>query len=87
MVHICKNPFFHKGQGMLFDCGSCRACRLKRRGEWALRMQHESFTVSHKTLFVTLTYNAENLPKDLWTIYLSLPKILQAPEAQIGQKR
>jgi len=64
MVHICKNPFFHKGQGLLFDCGSCRACRLKRRGEWALRMEHESSTVQHKTLFVTLTYNAEHLPQD-----------------------
>lgn len=64
MTNLCRNPFFHQGQGMLFDCGSCRACRLKRRGEWALRMQHESSTVGHKTLFVTLTYNAEHLPKD-----------------------
>lgn len=63
-MNLCRNPYFNEKLGISHDCGSCRSCRLKRRGEWAMRLAHEASTHNNQTLFVTLTYNAANLPKN-----------------------
>jgi len=45
-------------QGLEVPCGQCRACKKKKRQEWAMRMQHE--LNSHEdSCFVTLTYEGE----------------------------
>lgn len=45
------------------QCGMCQACRLKRRGDWELRITHES-NCWEANSFLTLTYDDENLPAD-----------------------
>ena len=47
--------------GFLVPCGQCIGCRLERSRQWALRCMHES-TLHENNLFLTLTYNDENLP-------------------------
>lgn len=57
---LCKNPF---SQGMhLFPCGQCMPCRFNRRRTWTHRILLESMQHSDNA-FVTLTYNAERLPR------------------------
>lgn len=48
----------------LVPCGKCMACRISRTREWAIRMQHEA-SCHEKNIFLTLTYNDENLPTDM----------------------
>lgn len=45
-------------------CGQCIGCKLERSRQWALRCQHEA-SLYEKNCFLTLTYDRENLPKDL----------------------
>lgn len=42
-------------------CGRCIGCRLERARQWAIRCMHESMLYDDN-VFVTLTYNDENLP-------------------------
>lgn len=44
-------------------CGRCMACRIQRTREWATRIMHELNTNDGKAVFVTFTYNKENLPE------------------------
>jgi len=45
-------------------CGKCIACRLEHSRRWAIRCIHEA-SMFEKNCFITLTYNNENLPKNL----------------------
>jgi hypothetical protein len=52
-------------QPMEVSCGQCTSCRLQRSKEWAIRLVKEARDwPSNECLFLTLTYNDENLPKD-----------------------
>lgn len=42
-------------------CGQCVGCRLERSRQWAVRCVHEASLHQHN-VFVTLTYNDENVP-------------------------
>lgn len=42
-------------------CGSCLACKIQKSSEWAMRLTHE-YSQRKKGVFLTLTYNDENLP-------------------------
>lgn len=42
-------------------CSQCIGCRLERSRQWALRCVHEA-SLHDSNLFLTLTYNDENLP-------------------------
>lgn len=42
-------------------CGQCDGCRLERARQWAVRCVHESM-MYEENIFLTLTYNDENLP-------------------------
>lgn len=44
-------------------CGQCMACRIRRRQEWAMRIQSEALYHA-SSLFVTLTYTPENYPSN-----------------------
>lgn len=43
-------------------CGECVGCRLDYSREWASRVVMESMSYPDNSLFVTLTYNDDNLP-------------------------
>lgn len=45
-------------------CGQCIGCRLERSRQWAVRCVHEA-SLYESNCFLTLTYNDENLPKNL----------------------
>lgn len=61
--NLCKHPSYIADRGMWVDCGHCRACRLKKRGEWVTRITHELHTTGFQALFITLTYDNKHLPK------------------------
>lgn len=44
-------------------CGKCTNCRLQRSYEWSLRIMHEK-KVTGDAVFITLTYNDDNVPSD-----------------------
>lgn len=64
----CINPFPIKSEDghilFLAPCGKCNVCRVQRSNQWALRCMHELKQYGNKAVFVTLTYNEENLPKN-----------------------
>nr|WAE43395.1 MAG: replication initiator protein [Microviridae sp.] len=45
-------------------CGRCTACRINRTREWATRITHELSYWEYSS-FVTLTYNNENINKEM----------------------
>nr|WAE43477.1 MAG: replication initiator protein [Microviridae sp.] len=44
-------------------CGQCIGCRLEKSRQWAIRCVMEA-SLHQKNCFLTLTYNAENMPLD-----------------------
>lgn len=73
----CIHPFWVSKEHLSVPCGKCIACRIARAREWSTRLIHE--LGSHKkAVFVTLTYNDENLPAD---------NSLSIREAQLFMKR
>lgn len=68
----CTNPFrIIKNldrsiypDGLEVPCGKCLACRIKKRTEWAMRMQHELDSYERSS-FVTLTYQDKNVPENM----------------------
>lgn len=44
-------------------CGRCRGCRLEYSRQWAIRCVHEA-SLYDENIFITLTYDNENLPSD-----------------------
>ena len=61
MIKIsCRNPIYVKE--MIVPCGKCFACRSKYRLGWQLRLQHELLSYNYNAMFLTLTYNDDNLP-------------------------
>jgi hypothetical protein len=51
----------HSAKGIIqVPCGKCMACRVLRTAEWTVRLTDEC--KNKKGMFLTLTYNEENLP-------------------------
>jgi len=48
---------------MELPCGQCIGCRLESSRQWAMRCVHEA-SMHENNCFITLTYDAENLPPD-----------------------
>jgi len=58
---------FYAHQGLVdmpvtIPCGRCVGCRLERSRQWAMRCMHEA-SLHEENIFITLTYNPENLPE------------------------
>src|SRR5882672_6540477 len=51
----------HSGVAITLPCGRCVGCKLERSRQWAMRCVHES-KLHKDNVFVTLTYDNENLP-------------------------
>ena len=78
---VCKNKAL--GSYMLVSCGKCQECKNVYKREWTVRAMHEymAFKLDNpktKGCFLTLTYNPENLPKDLSLHPIDLDHFLNA---------
>lgn len=58
------NHFSNEYAGFKLPCGKCIECRLEYARQWAVRCVHEA-QIHPENVFLTLTYNEENLPKKL----------------------
>jgi hypothetical protein len=60
---MCTNTFTKRDKGKTYDlpCGKCVECINKRRNGWAFRLEQEA-NISETALFVTLTYDEDNIP-------------------------
>lgn len=58
---LCKYPF--NKDDLVFPCGQCMPCRIRKRSEWTHRLLLES-TQHEESAFLTLTYNDDELPED-----------------------
>ncbi len=68
-VERAKNPdltyedLIYRKDVMLIPCGQCIGCRIRKREDWACRIEMEAKTSKpHSVWFVTLTYNDESIP-------------------------
>jgi hypothetical protein len=50
-------------QPLKVPCGGCIGCRMDYARDWAVRCMHEKL-MNEDSMFVTLTYSDENLPKN-----------------------
>ena len=66
---LCTHPI-NDSHGRKLPCGRCISCRVNRTQEWGIRLRHE-LGYYPGSLFLTLTYNQDNLPDSL------VPKDLQ----------
>lgn len=67
------------------DCGQCTGCRIQRRMDLALRLEHES--QFHKNAwFVTLTYAPESEPQYLSLVADHTSKFIRALRQKTKQK-
>lgn len=51
------------GEPIRLPCGQCIGCRIDRSRQWAIRCVNEA-SLYDDNVFITLTYNDENLPYD-----------------------
>jgi hypothetical protein len=62
----CFNGKYLRSQNRVVPCGKCRACKRKKKAEWASRIMQENIahtaTGGHSE-FLTLTYRDDELPK------------------------
>ena len=94
----CKpsDPEFPYKSFVYRPCGKCYACRANLRRDWFLRLRSHAYN-SVSSLFVTLTYDEEHLPRsdcgwpttvkrDLQLFFKRLRKNLQSYEKEKGEK-
>lgn len=56
----CLEPIV-LNSGLVVPCGKCELCRSAARSDWSVRLQLHSAQYQNMPLFVTLTYNEDNL--------------------------
>lgn len=69
------NPRFAVS-ALTVPCGQCVGCRLERSRQWAVRCCHEA-SMFERNIFITLTYNKENLPEDNSLHYEDFQKFMK----------
>ena len=57
----CSHPNIFKGH--IVPCGKCVNCRKKKVNDWAVRLELERRNNYNASLFLTLTYSDEHLPR------------------------
>lgn len=99
---LCANPYVKAPNGIderafntsdqaraavtPFPCGRCLPCRINKSREWKHRIMLESYPNS-ENLFVTLTYDEENIPPDSSVQKSDIQKYLKRLRKEIGQFR
>ncbi|GHT82094.1 hypothetical protein FACS189467_7050 [Bacteroidia bacterium] len=72
---LCVKPMFLTSKNMLVPCNKCIACQINRQSDWSIRLIHESADHDSK-IFVTLTYNDENVkPLDKRDVQLFIKRL------------
>lgn len=68
-IERAKNPdltyedLIYRKDVMLIPCGQCIGCRIRKREDWACRIEMEAKTSKpHSVWFVTLTYDDKHIP-------------------------
>lgn len=69
-----------------FPCGHCYACRFNKMQEKAMRINHE-LQYHEDSVFITLTYSPENLPKDKGLVKSDAQKFLKRLRKRLGVDR
>lgn len=69
--------------GLQVPCGKCTACRIHKRKEWQVRLLHE-LHYWEKSMFLTLTYSNDNLPKNGSLIKTDLQKFIKRVRKSIN---
>lgn len=76
------------GIAMQIRCGQCIGCRLYRSREWAIRMMHEAqMHQDAGSMFLTLTYNDEELPADGSLERDAVPRFFKRLRKRLGSLR
>ncbi|HEY9758910.1 MAG TPA: hypothetical protein V6C97_27320 [Oculatellaceae cyanobacterium] len=60
MATECKKPYI-TAAGLAFGCGHCAPCEIKKREVWVTKLMLEG-TQHQEAVFVTLTYDENNVP-------------------------
>ncbi|AXL15032.1 replication initiator protein [Microviridae sp.] len=67
-------------------CGQCMGCRLERSRVWAIRCVHEA-SLYDNNIFVTFTYDDENLPYGETLIRSEMPKFIKRLRKKVPNAR
>lgn len=87
-----KRPLvFNRKDGYLdmqldIPCGRCIGCKLERSRQWATRCMHEA-SKHAENAFLTLTYDDENLPKDLSLDITHFQKFMKRYRKALGDQK
>lgn len=71
---------------MEVPCGYCRACRIAKSKEWSVRLMHESESYKDN-IFITLTYNDDNLPQDFSVDKTELQKFFKRLRKRFSDRK
>ena len=76
----------NNGDPLKLPCGQCIGCRLERSRQWAMRIVHEAST-HEDNIFITLTYNDENIPPDGSLIKSDFQKFIKRLRKHANNKK
>lgn len=60
---MCSKPVYLAKLNMRVPCGQCMNCRISRTTQWVIRLEHEFYMSGSKGMWITLTYDDENVPR------------------------
>lgn len=72
--------------GLLVACGKCHTCRKIRTLQWSKRITDELPYWNQNALFITLTYDNENCPKDYSVKKEDLQKYIKRVRKDLSSK-
>lgn len=75
-----------KYKEVIRPCGQCVGCRVKRRMDLALRLQHEAEYHDH-SWFITLTYAPEHLPHGGSLVHDHISKFIRALRKKMPKQK
>lgn len=84
----CVSPYYLEDRHIFVDCGGCLACRIKRTSQWQMRMIHElKYHPERGGIFLTLTYNDDNLPMHGSLVKKDLQKFFKRLRKRLGDRK
>lgn len=86
-LNFRKNPLVYARfpHGLVVPCGKCIACKISKAREWSLRILHEMDSWD-KRVFLTLTYNDENIPENYTVKKTEFQKFIKRLRKNYGKK-
>lgn len=71
---------------MVVPCGHCRLCRANKVRDMQTRCAAESASHAYKPIFITLTYNDDNLPSDMSDCLADFQRFLKRLRIKVQRK-